>query len=690
MPHHIRKLRTSTLTVLLEYLCSKVLVQPLQFAAACSQLSRSDLPDLLSGINATSLQIPMVPAWAFPSPSPGLKLATPLDKRDLVTQGVCVVRAVTDNKYFILLFLLTFNISWTDVALAAPVQMGDVKAAAGNFLSRKSALSMIDPSSASVRSVSSIDNKPLFHIVDFGSKGWVLASSDDTVRPIIGWSEQPLPEEDIPPALQNWLQAEEAQIKGNKAEGGTVAALPEWSDLLAETAPEGKQRITTEADVDPLIEAHWRQGTPYNAACPADPQGPGGHALVGCVAVAMAQIMDYWDWPIQGRYLKDYQHDVYGLLFVDYAARFYDWASINPSGEPSKETQELLFDAGVAVEMNYGPSSSGATLNVSDALRWYFRYQNSIEDIRRLNYDESAWLSIIEEEIQARRPIVYSGTGAQGGHMFNVDGVRHINGLWFHINWGWGGTYDGWFTLNTLTPGGLDFSSGQSAVVRIVPEGVPLENIAPVVEDVTAATLTNTPVNIELIGFDGDRDPLTYRVNDQLIRGNILEWHPPLNQDGTFTFTYRACDARVCSEEGNITVDVMPEVVVLPTAVVPTSTPTALPTSTPFLKATPTPGSRDFGSITPGIKWFLSGRKISIHCSLKEAQSFEISIKTGSRTLRRSGNLNGRLSLRYRPGRSMKASCRGKISIAGTALKSKTRRLNLSAHKIAVARSRAE
>ncbi|MBO7629572.1 MAG: C10 family peptidase, partial [Bacteroidales bacterium] len=45
--------------------------------------------------------------------------------------------------------------------------------------------------------------------------------------------------------------------------------------------------------VDPLITAKWGQGSPYNALCP--PNTP-----VGCVAVAMGQVMRYWGYPEHG------------------------------------------------------------------------------------------------------------------------------------------------------------------------------------------------------------------------------------------------------------------------------------------------------------------------------------------------------------------------------------------------------
>jgi hypothetical protein len=78
----------------------------------------------------------------------------------------------------------------------------------------------------------------------------------------------------------------------------------------------------------------------------------------------------------------------------------------------------------------------------------------------------TSWRNIMRTEVQAGRPVLLSGFGS-GGHAFNLDGWRDDD--YFHLNWGWGGSFNGWFLINQLNPGGQDFSQGEGAVVGLVP-----------------------------------------------------------------------------------------------------------------------------------------------------------------------------------------------------------------------------
>ena len=39
----------------------------------------------------------------------------------------------------------------------------------------------------------------------------------------------------------------------------------------------------------------------------------------------------------------------------------------------------------------------------------------------------------------------------------------------FHFNWGWGGSGDGYFALNALTPTGKNYSFNKRAIIKIQP-----------------------------------------------------------------------------------------------------------------------------------------------------------------------------------------------------------------------------
>jgi len=52
--------------------------------------------------------------------------------------------------------------------------------------------------------------------------------------------------------------------------------------------------------VAPLLFTKWDQGVYYNQFCPKDPAGPDDRCVTGCVATALAQVLNYFRWPVVG------------------------------------------------------------------------------------------------------------------------------------------------------------------------------------------------------------------------------------------------------------------------------------------------------------------------------------------------------------------------------------------------------
>lgn len=392
--------------------------------------------------------------------------------------------------------------------------------------------------------------EPVFYLVTFNQGGWILASGDDALRPVVGWSREGLSNGELPPALLERLQAEEHEVLALRAAGiGCESARADWTGLLQNRGAQVGALSTSPGDVAPMIEALWGQGSQYNTDCPTDNAGPGGHAYVGCVGVAVAQVLDYWNWPEQGEYIQSYYHETYGEISVDYNQVFYDWDAISPT-QVNEATKELLFHAGVSVRMNYGPYGSSAQSSmISTALRAYFRYQETTRMVWRSSYTAETWRTMLQSELSAGRPVIYRGQGPNGGHAFNLDGVQ--DSLWFHINWGWSGSYNGYFLLDDLSPGNYSFTDVQGAVIGIAPDGMAV-NHQPLVPAVYHEMLENETATITFSGYDVDGDVLTYQVGGQPVVGNTWTWTPPANTHGTFTFTYQACDQAGCSQPADL------------------------------------------------------------------------------------------------------------------------------------------
>lgn len=302
--------------------------------------------------------------------------------------------------------------------------------------------------------------------------GFVIVSADDRVQPILGYSEESsFDVTNMPPNLRDWLMGYEEQIHYAIDENikPTEEVVAEWSTLLEGGALAPKSTTA----VNPLLTTQWDQSPYYNQLCPSYLFGV-GHTKTGCVATAMAQVMKYWNYPLQGRGYHSYNCD-YGTLSANFANTTYDWVHMpNQLTSSSSTTQvnavaTLMYHCGVSVDMDYGIFSSGAiTGNVASSLVSYFRYDNGAHFVSKEgNYSENGWISLLKTELNAGRPMIYRGEGS-GGHCFVCDGYNNSN--YFHFNWGWGGNDNGYYSINDLTPSILnDFTSNQGAVIGIQP-----------------------------------------------------------------------------------------------------------------------------------------------------------------------------------------------------------------------------
>ncbi len=304
----------------------------------------------------------------------------------------------------------------------------------------------------------------------FNAGGFVMIAADDASEPVIGYSiENNFDKNNIPPNALAFFQAYSREIKSIVDAGlDNTLTLKSWNDIKHEVFA---KEI---AAVNPLCSTTWDQGYPYNAMCP-------GSDPTGCVATAMAQIMKKWAYPTTGNGSHSYiptTHPEYGTLTANFAATTYNWASMPNSAYTSNTAlATLMFHAGVSVNMNYDSQGSWAySQDVPTALVNYFRYQPSAECKYKAYFNTTNWMNLVKAELDAGRPIFLAGDdNATAGHAFVCDGYNTANK--FHINWGWGGSSDGYFYLTSLNPSGSNFSSNNVAVIRIQPlSNAPIAN----------------------------------------------------------------------------------------------------------------------------------------------------------------------------------------------------------------------
>lgn len=361
-------------------------------------------------------------------------------------------------------------------------------------------ISMDETSSAKAKSkrVKSVSGEvPAYYVFPNGEgKGFTVVSGDDRLPEVVGYSDKgTYDEENLPSNYVGFMKAYEEMVgQLDNGDSRASASIAEAKALRSS----GYQQPT----VAPLLGSiQWNQMTPYNKMCPM--YNSTDRSVTGCVATAMAQVMMYYQYP------KTLQTDI--PAYVSHTNHLsipqinkgesYDWDNMLPqyaSYEPLNYTDaqaaavaKLLYHCGVACEMDYGPSSGA---NVTPAiLSTYFGYDSDLmQDLTRDAFTLAEWSQIMDKELSAKRPILYSGRSSGGGHEFVCDGTDG-NGL-YHINWGWGGYQDGYFDVTILNPdkGGAGSGSAPdgynqycSMIVGIAPDNgkvdKPLVDVAPVV-----------------------------------------------------------------------------------------------------------------------------------------------------------------------------------------------------------------
>lgn len=361
-------------------------------------------------------------------------------------------------------------------------------------------ISMDETSSAKAKSkrVKSVSGEvPAYYVFPNGEgKGFTVVSGDDRLPEVVGYSDKgTYDEENLPSNYVGFMKAYEEMVgQLDNGDSRASASIAEAKALRSS----GYQQPT----VAPLLGSiQWNQMTPYNNMCPK--YNGSDRSVTGCVATAMAQVMMYYQYP------KTLQTDI--PAYVSRTKHLsipqinkgesYDWDNMLPqyaSYEPLNYTDaqaaavaKLLYHCGVACEMDYGPSSGA---NVTPAiLSTYFGYDSDLmQDVNRDVFTLAEWSQIMDKELTAKRPILYSGRSSDGGHEFVCDGTDG-NGL-YHINWGWGGYQDGYFDVTILNPdkGGAGSGSAPdgynqycSMIVGIAPDNgkvdEPLVDVTPVV-----------------------------------------------------------------------------------------------------------------------------------------------------------------------------------------------------------------
>jgi hypothetical protein len=305
----------------------------------------------------------------------------------------------------------------------------------------------------------------MFILNDTLNNNFTIVAADERVWPIIGYSlEGRYNEKDQPPAFVEWLENMKKRIEYIKLNNiqPESSVSQQWDNL---SSPNFKSaEVLTE--VTPLLKTTWNQGCYFNALCPADGSGPCSHVQTGCVATSMAQIMKYWSYPTTGTGIRTYTHSAYGNLTADFGSTTYQWSQMpeNIAGQ-NDAIATLMFHCGVSVNMDYGPAASNADDPIHAFIN-YFNYSSEAELVLMNSYTASEWAALLKAELDLKHPVWYRGNSSDAGHAWVCDGYQNPD--YFHFNWGWGGSQDGYFYL-----GSMNYNKDQAAIIKIFPTSLP-------------------------------------------------------------------------------------------------------------------------------------------------------------------------------------------------------------------------
>lgn len=316
----------------------------------------------------------------------------------------------------------------------------------------------------------SFNGIPVMYVQYLKPSGFIIIAASRSVMPLLGYSFDSYfdPNRNCY-SFNSWMhhyvnQICKAQLSKTEINPIVNAA---WDRYLRSDVQRSRPAM------EPLLKTTWNQDTYYNELCPVDAGGPDDHCYAGCVATAIGQLMNYFRWPLQGNGSYTSTDLVYGPLSVDYGNSFYNWNEMPLNlGRSNFEVAQLLYHIGVSVDMHYSPNGSGMNNHkAAYTMRTYFKYVDSTEYYFRDSISLD-WDSVLISHLNRNLPLYYAGwsdTIYEMGHAFVCDAYQDT--AYFHFNWGWDGSYDGFFYIDNLMPGGSDFTLLHEAVVNMQPDG---------------------------------------------------------------------------------------------------------------------------------------------------------------------------------------------------------------------------
>ncbi len=312
---------------------------------------------------------------------------------------------------------------------------------------------------------SGYDSIPNYYVINLRPQGFIILANTYASVPVLAYSFTSTYDKNrYNPAFDWWMKHRSREIQLLKQQKHEPHRC--WKQYMKSDANKVIKSVA------PLIITQWDQGKYYNSMCPADPNGPDGHCVTGCVATAVSQLMYYHRWPTSGTNCHSYVHPQYGTIAACFDTCFYDYYEMTPVlTNYNHSAALLLYTTGISFDMLYGPYGSGVwNHSVANSMKAYFKFcpetRYIFRDSTTLNWD-----SLVRTNLDTRKPLYYAGWEDNTytmGHAFVCDGYQDSG--YYHFNWGWGGYADGYYYSDQLNPAGSNFNISQELIVDIYPD----------------------------------------------------------------------------------------------------------------------------------------------------------------------------------------------------------------------------
>ena len=361
----------------------------------------------------------------------------------------------------VVLMMLAMTMSMA--VMAEPVDQESARQKAMEFLNGRAKAR--GNSAANDQQLSVAASTKGYHVFNSGKDGgFVIISGDDALPDVLGYSDNGrFDTTNLPPALQVWLKdcSEAAKYAGEHH-------LPKHQP--AKTRGSGKS-------VGPLITTKWGQDAPYNNGYP---QVNGTNCATGCVATAMAQIINYHKHPNgMTAEIPGYITKTYAIEMPTLPPTTFDWGNMldsykgNSTNAQKAAVSKLMIYCTTAARADLGPDKTGA-YSPEPALKKYFKYGNGTRKILKTDVISDVWRELVFTELDEHRPILGIGESAtkESAHAYVIDGYD-ANGL-MSVNWGWNGYQDGFYNMFLSLPAPGLYTMTEM-IIGISPEDIKLE-----------------------------------------------------------------------------------------------------------------------------------------------------------------------------------------------------------------------